>query len=186
MSVNVAAIWSFIKLPWRFWARSTAYETPYYVIFPSTLFLHLFPLKLKTNFHTHTHTHTCRNRKSEHEVLYFYSFNFEEKSGRIKNLRNLYKTFRIWFSLHAYRILQCFIETINILCKIWGFHGDYYEEYRLLGCRNASPPSDLVLFTCPEDGGDTFFRNVGSNQTHTVLHPRRWYSSINILPIRHL
>jgi hypothetical protein len=35
----------------------------------------------------------------------------------------------------------------------------------------------LVLFTCPEYGGDTFPRNVGSNQRHTVLHPRRRYSS---------
>jgi hypothetical protein len=33
-----------------------------------------------------------------------------------------------------------------------------------------------VLFTCPEDGGDTFLRCVGSNQSLTVLHPRRWHS----------
>jgi hypothetical protein len=36
---------------------------------------------------------------------------------------------------------------------------------------------DLVLFTCPEDGGDTFFQNFGSNESHVVLHPRRRYSS---------
>jgi hypothetical protein len=32
---------------------------------------------------------------------------------------------------------------------------------------------DLVLFTNPEDGSDTFLRNVGLNQIHTVLHPRK-------------
>jgi hypothetical protein len=36
---------------------------------------------------------------------------------------------------------------------------------------------DLVLFTCPEDGGDMFLRNVGSNQSHAVLHLRRRYFS---------
>jgi hypothetical protein len=30
---------------------------------------------------------------------------------------------------------------------------------------------NLVFFTCPEDGGDMFLRNVGSKQSHTVLHP---------------
>jgi hypothetical protein len=28
-------------------------------------------------------------------------------------------------------------------------------------------------FTCPEDGGDTFLRNVGSNQKYTAQDPRR-------------
>jgi hypothetical protein len=35
----------------------------------------------------------------------------------------------------------------------------------------------FMLFTCPEDGGDTFLQNIGSNQSHTALHPRRWYSA---------
>jgi hypothetical protein len=29
----------------------------------------------------------------------------------------------------------------------------------------------------PEDGGDTFLRNVGSHETHTAPHPRRRHSS---------
>jgi hypothetical protein len=34
------------------------------------------------------------------------------------------------------------------------------------------------LFFDPEDGGDTFLRNVGCNSTdYTALYPRRWYSS---------
>jgi hypothetical protein len=28
-------------------------------------------------------------------------------------------------------------------------------------------------FTCPDDGGDTFLRNVGYNQKYTAQHPRR-------------
>jgi hypothetical protein len=34
-----------------------------------------------------------------------------------------------------------------------------------------------VLSTCPEDGGDTFLRNVGKNRNHTVLQPRRRFST---------
>jgi hypothetical protein len=42
--------------------------------------------------------------------------------------------------------------------------------------------SDLLTlfslrFTCPEDGGDTFFRNVGSNHNYTAPNPRRRLSS---------
>jgi hypothetical protein len=36
---------------------------------------------------------------------------------------------------------------------------------------------DLVLLACSEDVGDTFLRNIGSNQSYTMLHPRRLYSS---------
>jgi hypothetical protein len=36
----------------------------------------------------------------------------------------------------------------------------------------------LILFFYPEDGGDTFLRNVCWLSTHyTALHPRSWYSS---------
>jgi hypothetical protein len=31
-------------------------------------------------------------------------------------------------------VIEYDILTGNILCKIWGFHGGDYEEYRLLGC----------------------------------------------------
>jgi hypothetical protein len=92
-------------------------------------------------------------------------------------------------------------EKKYVLCKIWGFHGDDYEEYRLLGystvwlCfeptfrRNVSPSSSgqvnntrsqVSRWLRSLDGDDTFLRNVGSNQSHTVLHPRRRYSSLMI------
>jgi hypothetical protein len=29
----------------------------------------------------------------------------------------------------------------------------------------------------PNDGGDTFLRNVGSYNSHTASHPRRWHDS---------
>jgi hypothetical protein len=86
-------------------------------------------------------------------------------------------------------------------CKIWGFHGDDYAGNRLLGScavyywleptfrRNVSLPSSGQVnrdenivssvckfssrFTFPEDGGDTFLRNVGSNQKYTAKDPRR-------------
>jgi hypothetical protein len=35
-------------------------------------------------------------------------------------------------------------------------------------------------FFYPEDGGDTFFRNVGSHKMYTASHPRRRHSSVNI------
>jgi hypothetical protein len=76
--------------------------------------------------------------------------------------------------------------TVNYLFKIWGFHGDDYEEYCLLGCSTVWLCShlltcDLVLFTCPEDGGNMFPQNVCSDRSHMVLHLRRWYSSMNYL-----
>jgi hypothetical protein len=40
------------------------------------------------------------------------------------------------------------------------------------------------LFYDPEDGGDTFFRNVGNHSTHyTASYPRRRYSSDNALSV---
>jgi hypothetical protein len=84
------------------------------------------------------------------------------------------------------------VKYLCHLCKIWLFHGDDYEKYRLLECstvwlwfdptfrRNVCShllTCDLVLLTCPEDGGDTFLRNVSSNQSLTMLHPKRRYSS---------
>jgi hypothetical protein len=41
--------------------------------------------------------------------------------------------------------------------------------------------SEKRIASCPEDGGDTSLRNVGSNHNHTVLHHRRRYSS-NMIP----
>jgi hypothetical protein len=76
-----------------------------------------------------------------------------------------------------------------------GLNNVSIEEYLLLGCgavwlwfeptflRNVSSvcshllTCDLMLFACPEDGGDTFIRNVGSIQIHAVLHPRKRYFS---------
>jgi hypothetical protein len=40
---------------------------------------------------------------------------------------------------------------------------------------------NILEITCLEDGGDTFLRNVGSNQSDTVLHPRKRYSSQSYL-----
>jgi hypothetical protein len=34
-----------------------------------------------------------------------------------------------------------------------------------------------ALGTDPEDGGNTFLRNVGSNNTHTAPHPRGRHNS---------
>jgi hypothetical protein len=31
-------------------------------------------------------------------------------------------------------------------------------------------------FFCPEDGGDTFLRNVGSHKNYTAPHPRRKFT----------
>jgi hypothetical protein len=45
------------------------------------------------------------------------------------------------------------------------------------------PPAYLLVLVenlvfDPEDGGDTFLRNVGCISTdYTASHPRRWYSS---------
>jgi hypothetical protein len=37
--------------------------------------------------------------------------------------------------------------------------------------------SQLAESSYPEDGMNKFLRNIGSNNTHTVLHPRRRHSS---------
>jgi hypothetical protein len=89
------------------------------------------------------------------------------------------------------------IVQLFIICKIWGFHGDDYAGNRLLGscavyfwleptfrrnersllptiCRHLLTIFSL-RFNCPDDGGDTFLRNVGSNQKYTAQDPRRWF-----------
>jgi hypothetical protein len=41
-------------------------------------------------------------------------------------------------------------------------------------CKLQTPAHILSSrFTCPDDGGDTYFRNVGSNQKYTAQDPRR-------------
>jgi hypothetical protein len=37
----------------------------------------------------------------------------------------------------------------------------------------------LTGFLYPEDGGDTFLRNIGLHNIYTTPHPRRWYSCIS-------
>jgi hypothetical protein len=50
--------------------------------------------------------------------------------------------------------------------------------------KSYNTPSDATLklhaFAAdnPDDGGDTFLRNVRSNKSHTATHPRRRHSSI--------
>jgi hypothetical protein len=41
----------------------------------------------------------------------------------------------------------------------------------------AHAGSLLAVFFYPEDGGNTFLRNVGSHKIYTAAHPRRWQSS---------
>jgi hypothetical protein len=130
-------------------------------------------------------------------------------------------------SMHTFNIFKSHFKSSQVdflySCKIWGVHGDVYEESRLLGSgavwlwleptfrRNVSPAcsgrmnrdentvnrwlqlsaldsccSHLLSvfssrFTCPEDGGDTFLRNVGSNHNYTIPDPRRRLSSYTLL-----
>jgi hypothetical protein len=55
----------------------------------------------------------------------------------------------------------------------------FYEVDRF-PCRPAATCSRWFLarrFFYPEDGGDTFLRNVGSHKIYTAPHPRRRHSS---------
>jgi hypothetical protein len=58
-----------------------------------------------------------------------------------------------------------------------------YEECRLLGWAVATCSRWFLAcgFFCPEDGGDTFLRNVGSHKIYTAPHPRRQHSSQSLL-----
>jgi hypothetical protein len=69
------------------------------------------------------------------------------------------------------------IQTMyKYVYRIWGFHSGGYEEYHLLG---YDAGWFAELFFDPEDGGDTFLRNVGYNSTdYPASYPRRWYSSM--------
>jgi hypothetical protein len=49
---------------------------------------------------------------------------------------------------------------------------------RLLVTANVAPNSADSFH--PEDGGDTFLRNIDSNKTHTEPQPKRWQSSYYI------
>jgi hypothetical protein len=44
--------------------------------------------------------------------------------------------------------------------------------------------ADCGDFFYPEDGGDTFLRNVGSNKIYMVPHPRRRHSSKRKIDMR--
>jgi hypothetical protein len=37
------------------------------------------------------------------------------------------------------------LQSRSMLCKILGFHGGYYEECRLLGCKNPVRTSQEIL-----------------------------------------
>jgi hypothetical protein len=67
-------------------------------------------------------------------------------------------------------------KRISELGKIVFFR----RELRLLGIANVVPSSPILVN--PDDGGDTFLRNVASDKIHTVSHPRRWHSSFNSVP----
>jgi hypothetical protein len=62
--------------------------------------------------------------------------------------------------------------------KIWGFHNGDYKDCRLVGCDavwilRAATCSCWFLargFFYPEDGGDTFLRNVCSHKIYTRRH----------------
>jgi hypothetical protein len=46
---------------------------------------------------------------------------------------------------YAKRILCSWVEWKHTQCKIWGFHGSYYEECRLLGCDAVWPLWELTF-----------------------------------------
>jgi hypothetical protein len=56
-------------------------------------------------------------------------------------------------------------------------------SYTVAGCfrlvlslqLSAHSDSSLMDFLYPEDGGDTFLRNVGSHKKYTASHPRKWH-----------
>jgi hypothetical protein len=50
---------------------------------------------------------------------------------------------------------------------------NYCAGNRLLGSCAVYFWLDSSRFTCPDDGGDTFLRNDGSNQKYTAQDPRR-------------
>jgi hypothetical protein len=74
------------------------------------------------------------------------------------------------------------IATYNVILNYYrGFH-----EYRLdikrttKGSQSAATCSSWFLargFLYPEDGGDTYLRNVGSHTIYTAPHSRRRHSS---------
>jgi hypothetical protein len=79
-----------------------------------------------------------------------------------------------WCRFHEEIVFSKTVSCSNTH-KIWGFHGSDYEEFRLLRCApcryfvnwssGAATCSSWFLargFSYPEDGGNTFLRNVGS------------------------
>jgi hypothetical protein len=91
------------------------------------------------------------------------------------------------------------IHNLNARLKCLAFHGtpEFITAFtailhlslfltkkilRIYGFHRISVSSCLTLlrsryFFYPEDGGDTFFRNVGFYKTRTAAHPRRRHSS---------
>jgi hypothetical protein len=69
-----------------------------------------------------------------------------------------------------------------MLCKVWGFHSGDHEEYflcvtlvflvflrsvfRLLVTANVVPSSPILFH--PDDGRDTFLREIGSYKSNTA------------------
>jgi hypothetical protein len=65
-----------------------------------------------------------------------------------------------WLTLHSW--------TPNSLTNAeWSLANQFYCSHWFLARG----------FFCPEDGDDTFHRNIGSHKIYTALHPRRRHSS---------
>jgi hypothetical protein len=59
------------------------------------------------------------------------------------------------------------------ICKIWDFHSGNYEECRLLGCWYLSRG-----FFYPDDGGDTFLRNVVTHDLDGAASQKTAFSQL--------
>jgi hypothetical protein len=63
------------------------------------------------------------------------------------------------------------------------FGGTYCSIFRVEKPASEEPVwAGGCRFFYPEDGGNTFIRNVGSHKTYTAPHPRRQHSSCFLFP----
>jgi hypothetical protein len=85
------------------------------------------------------------------------------------------------------KISNCAVMKKQASCNINGPHQKLLTKKRILKIINSFPDcfyrfvrllhsrEFLVFFPYPEDGGDTFLRNVGFNQLYTAQDPRRLF-----------
>jgi hypothetical protein len=88
------------------------------------------------------------------------------------------RVYLVWTDVSEEHIASVFrVETSASDVSTLNIEAIYSSETSVHKVYTAHITEDDILDSNPEDGGDTFFRNVGSHKVYTAPHHRRRHSS---------